>query len=135
MADPCRLSSQFSYSLSLFFFFLFLSTYYTRSIKWRTTTTTTIINNIINPTAHGRAITIIINWLSKKFICLINMLSDSFSSTWSLLWLIADRKKNEHEFDMKLLFFLRLQIITKGMCTSYLHLYIVINWNLVRFIK
>jgi len=84
-----------SHILCLFFFFLFLLTYYTTSTKWRTTTTTTtiIINNIINTTPHGRAITIIINWLSTKFICFINMSSDSFSSTWSLSWLIADRKK------------------------------------------
>jgi hypothetical protein len=105
-----------SYILCLFLLPLFfLSTYYTISTKWRTTRTTTTTNNIIITTPHG-AITIVINWLPKRFICSINMLSDSLSSTWSSLWLTADRKRNEHEFDMKLLFFLRLQIITKGMC-------------------
>jgi hypothetical protein len=48
-------------------------------------------------------------------------------------WLLTE--KNEHEFDMKLLFFLRLQIITKGMCNPGLCLFIVTNWNLVRFIE
>ena len=70
-------------------------------------------HNIIYWTPHG-ALTITPHCLSTKFISSLNLLSDSSASTWSSSILTADRQENEHEFDMKLLFFLRLKIITKG---------------------